>query len=73
MLSNQQVFEELQGQGIPVLDHGHIVLMDRMGSDECVLDAARTAYQKGTKQVSDDRTLLRYLMRHRHCYHPSMH
>jgi thymidylate synthase (FAD) len=40
--------------------------MDHMGNDEDIVQAARTSYQKGTKKVSDDRTLLRYLMRHRH-------
>lgn len=49
-----------------VLDHGHVVYMDHMGCDAAVVEAARTSYQTGTKAVSDDRTLLRYLMRHRH-------
>jgi hypothetical protein len=40
--------------------------MDHMGSDEDIVQAARTSYQKGTKKVSDDRTLLRYLMRRRY-------
>lgn len=54
------------GHKFNVLDHGHIVLMDHMGSDEDILQAARTCYQKGTKKVNDDRNLIRYLMRNRH-------
>lgn len=49
-----------------VLDHGHVVYMDHMGCDAAVVEAARTSYQTGTKAVSDDRTLVRYLLRHRH-------
>ena len=56
----------LKGVRFPVLDHGHVVLMDFMGSDADVVYAARTSYQTGTKHVSDNETLLRYLMRHRH-------
>ena len=58
--------EDVVGKEFQVLDHGHVVLVDYMGSDEAILQAARTSYQKGTKQTSDDRTLLRYLMRHSH-------
>lgn len=57
---------ELKGVRFPVLNHGHIILLDAMGSDQDVVDAARTAYQMGTKQVSDTRTLLRYLFRNAH-------
>lgn len=57
---------ELIGKKFSVLDHGHVVLMDFMGSDSDVVQAARTAYQQGTKAVSSDRTLLRFLKRHRH-------
>lgn len=56
----------LKGQKFPVLDHGHVVFMDHMGSDPDIVLAARTSYQTGTKRTSDDITLLRYLMRHRH-------
>lgn len=58
--------EELIGKEFPVLNHGHVVLMDVMGTDEDIVQAARTSYQKGTKHTSSDRDLLRYLMRHRH-------
>lgn len=49
-----------------LLDHGYIGLVDYMGSDNMIADAARTSYQKGTKQVSNNKNLLRYLMRHQH-------
>ena len=57
---------ELHDQKFPVLDHGHVVLIDCMGSDTDITSAARTSYQKGTKKISDDRNLIRYLMRNRH-------
>lgn len=50
----------------PVLDHGHVQLIDVMGSDERIEQVARLSYGKGTRQVSETRALLRYLMRHRH-------
>ena len=57
---------DIIGKKFSVLNHGHIILLRVMGEDQDVVDAARTAYQKGTKHPSDDRTLIRYLMRHRH-------
>ena len=53
-------------QEFPVLDHGSIMLVDFMGTEEDITRSARNSYKKGTKHVSDDETLLRYLMRHRH-------
>ena len=50
----------------PVLDHGFIAVKDYMGDDSSVLNMARMSYGRGTKGVSDDRALLRYLMRHLH-------
>ena len=50
----------------PVLDHGFIAVKDYMGDDASVLNMARMSYGRGTKGVSDDRALLRYLMRHLH-------
>ncbi|KEO54989.1 FAD-dependent thymidylate synthase [Thioclava indica] len=50
----------------PVLDHGLIRVIDYMGDDEAICQAARVSYGKGTKAVSDDRGLIRYLMRHWH-------
>ena len=54
--------------GIPfeVLDDGFVRVVDYMGSDESIVQAARVSYGKGTKQIHEDRGLVRYLMRHRH-------
>jgi thymidylate synthase (FAD) len=49
-----------------VLDHGYVGLVDFMGDDMAAVHAARTSYGKGTKKVSTDEGLVRYLMRHRH-------
>ncbi len=51
---------------IPVLDDGHVLLVDVMGDEQAIVDAARVSYGTGTRRVSEDRALLRYLMRHRH-------
>ena len=58
--------EEKLGVPTPVLDHGFVRLIDYMGDDAAVVQSARVSYGKGTKSVSDDRGLIRYLMRHRH-------
>lgn len=49
-----------------VLDHGFIRVIDYMGDDAAVVQAARVSYGQGTKQVREDRALIHYLMRHRH-------
>ncbi len=51
---------------IVVLDQGFVRLVDVMGDDSSVVQAARVSYGKGTKTVSQDRGLIRYLMRHKH-------
>jgi len=51
---------------IPVLDHGHIRVIDYMGDDAAIVQAARVSYGRGTKSVSNDEGLIRYLMRHWH-------
>ena len=51
---------------IPVLDHGFIRVVDYMGDDAAICQAARVSYGKGTKSVQNDEGLIRYLMRHRH-------
>ena len=51
---------------VPVLDHGFVGLVDSMGDDAAIVQAARVSYGAGTKQVQDDRNLIRYLMRHEH-------
>jgi thymidylate synthase (FAD) len=54
------------GTIIPVLDHGHVTLVDVMGGDERIEQVARLSYQKGTRKVSETRGLLRYLLRNKH-------
>ncbi len=54
------------GQATPVLDHGFVRLVDYMGDDAAVVQAARVSYGAGTKSVRDDAGLIRYLMRHWH-------
>ena len=49
-----------------VHEHGFVKLLDVMGSDEEVEDAARISYGEGTRKVSQTRNLIRYLMRHKH-------
>ena len=58
--------EEILGKEFPVLDHGFVRLVDYMGGDDSIVQAARVSYGKGTKKISEDRGLIRYLMRHRH-------
>ncbi len=58
--------ENLLYQAIPVLDHGFIRVIDYMGDDSAVVQAARVSYGKGTKQVNQDKGLINYLMRHLH-------
>lgn len=50
----------------PVLDHGFVRVIDYMGDDAAICQAARVSYGKGTKSVSNDEGLIRYLMRHWH-------
>ncbi|MCS7266494.1 MAG: FAD-dependent thymidylate synthase [Geminicoccaceae bacterium] len=58
--------EEILGLPLPVLDHGFVRVIDYMGDDAAIVQAARVSYGKGTKKPSSDRALIRYLMRHRH-------
>ena len=58
--------EELLYEPLAVLDHGFVRVIDYMGDDAAVVQAARVSYGKGTKRVSDDAGLINYLMRHRH-------
>jgi thymidylate synthase (FAD) len=58
--------EQLRWKKFPVLDDGFVCLVDMMGDDQAVVQAARVSYAEGTRAVSDDRTLIRYLMRHQH-------
>ena len=58
--------EAMLYQALPVLDHGFVRVIDYMGDDGAVVQAARVSYGRGTRRVSEDEGLIRYLMRHRH-------
>jgi thymidylate synthase (FAD) len=58
--------DAILGRPFPVLGDGFVRLVDYMGSDEAIVQAARISYGSGTKRVHEDRGLIRYLMRHRH-------
>ena len=58
--------EAMLYEALPVLDHGFVRVVDYMGDDAAVVQAARVSYGRGTRRVSEDMGLIRYLMRHRH-------
>ncbi len=58
--------EEILYEPLPVLDHGFVRVIDYMGDDAAVVQAARVSYGRGTRRVSEDQGLINYLMRHRH-------
>ncbi len=58
--------DAILGKPFPVLDQGFVRVIDYMGSDSAIVQAARVSYGKGTKKVREDRELIRYLLRHRH-------
>src|SRR6202162_1961948 len=58
--------EEILYEPLPVLDHGFVRVIDYLGDDGAIVQAARVSYGRGTKRVSEDRGLIHYLMRHRH-------
>ena len=58
--------EEMLYKPIPVLDHGFIRVVDYMGDDSSIVQAARVSYGRGTKKSLQDKGLINYLMRHRH-------
>jgi thymidylate synthase (FAD) len=58
--------EEILYQPLPVLDHGFVRVIDYMGDDAAVVQAARVSYGRGTRRISEDQGLINYLMRHRH-------
>jgi thymidylate synthase (FAD) len=66
MPTNDSQADSLRWKKFPVLDDGFVCLVDVMGDDQAVVQAARVSYGEGTRKVSDDRGLIRYLMRHRH-------
>jgi thymidylate synthase (FAD) len=66
MASREELLNDLRWKKFKVLDDGFVCLVDVMGDDSSIVQAARVSYGDGTKKVSDDRTLIRYLLRHRH-------
>ncbi|MFL2899479.1 MAG: FAD-dependent thymidylate synthase [Candidatus Pelagibacterales bacterium] len=58
--------ENILYQPFEVLDHGFVRVIDYMGDDSAIVQSARVSYGKGTKQISNDKGLIKYLMRHRH-------
>ena len=58
--------EDILYEAFPVLDHGFVRVIDYMGDDSAVVQAARVSYGRGTRKVSEDAGLIRYLMRHWH-------
>ncbi len=61
-----ETLDNILGKPFKVLDDGFIRVVDYMGSDQSIVQAARVSYGSGTKKVSQDRGLIRYLMRHHH-------
>ena len=58
--------EKILYEAMPVLDHGFVRVVDYMGDDTSIVQSARVSYGKGTKKISTDSGLIKYLMRHRH-------
>jgi len=58
--------EAILYEPLPVLDHGFVRVVDYMGDDAAIVQAARVSYGRGTRKVSEDQGLINYLMRHRH-------
>jgi thymidylate synthase (FAD) len=61
-----EALDAILGTPLEVLDDGFVRVVDYMGSDESIVQAARVSYGRGTKKIHEDRGLVRYLMRHRH-------
>ncbi|MFZ1886782.1 MAG: hypothetical protein WAU33_02025, partial [Candidatus Binataceae bacterium] len=64
--SRVEALDTLLGRRLPVLDDGFVRVIDYMGDDSSIVQAARVSYGVGTKRVHEDRGLIRYLMRHSH-------
>jgi thymidylate synthase (FAD) len=58
--------EAMLFEALPVLDHGFVRVVDYMGDDAAIVQAARVSYGRGTRAANEDKGLIRYLMRHRH-------
>lgn len=65
-MSNAHIAADLKWSKFKVLDDGFVCLVDVMGDDAAIVQAARVSYGEGTKHINNDRNLIRYLMRHRH-------
>jgi thymidylate synthase (FAD) len=63
---NSPELDAILGEKFNVLDQGFIRVVDYMGNDQSIVQAARVSYGKGTKKISEDRGLIRYLLRHSH-------
>jgi len=61
-----EALDAVLGEAFKVLDDGFVRVVDYMGTDQSIVQAARVSYGKGTKKVNEDRGLIRYLLRHRH-------
>jgi thymidylate synthase (FAD) len=64
--ANVPKLDEILGARFPVLDEGFVRLIDYMGDDGAIVQAARVSYGAGTKKIQEDRALIRYLLRHSH-------
>ncbi|NEH49596.1 FAD-dependent thymidylate synthase [Rhizobium leguminosarum] len=64
--STSEGLEAILFEPIPVLDHGFVRVVDYMGNDDAVVQAARVSYGRGTKRVSEDSGLIQYLLRNWH-------
>ena len=58
--------DEILGVPFKVLKDGFVRVIDYLGSDESIVQAARVSYGKGTKKIREDEALIRYLLRHQH-------
>jgi thymidylate synthase (FAD) len=66
MRPHVEALDSILGVQFPVLDDGFVRVVDYMGDDAAVVQAARVSYGAGTKKVHEDRGLIRYLLRHAH-------
>ena len=64
--ASSPALDSILGETFKVLDDGFVRVVDYMGNDSSIVQAARVSYGDGTKKGSDDEHLIRYLMRHRH-------
>lgn len=64
--STVPAMEEILGKEFKILDHGFIRVVDYMGDDSAIVQAARVSYGKGTKKLNEDKGLINYLLRYSH-------